>query len=82
MSYDKRPPSIETFKAVVSSGPIRLRFANDTRTMLLDAFTSNALVAVYEALSSENRAKIDNLVKTKAGFMRFVDFCFKHVKAA
>lgn len=80
MSYPKRPPTIASVKEVLTDGPVRLRFTDDTKTTLLDSFTASAIVACYNALSDENKAKIDKLILTKAGFFRFVNFCWKHVK--
>ena len=80
MSYAKRPPTMETIRSVLIEGPVRIRFAEDTKTWLLDAFTASAMVACYEALNPENRIKIDGFIRSKRGFMKFVDLCWKSVK--
>ncbi len=79
---EKRPPSIETVRAVLTEGAVKIRFAEDSKPWLLDQTTANAMITVHDALSDENKAKIVNMIKTKRGFMRFVDFCWKHVKVA
>ncbi len=82
MSYAKRPPSIETVRSVLTEGPVRIRFAEDTKTWLLDSFTASAMTACYDALLPENKAKIDTFIRTKRGFMKFVNLCWNSVKAA
>ncbi len=79
MSYDKRPPSIETIKAVSQTGPVKIRFTEDNKLWLLDAFTASAMTAVYDVLKPDNKVKIEEMIKTKKGFMKFSTFCFKHV---
>lgn len=48
--------------------------------VLIDAMTANVIVTVAAALSPENRARIDEIVERR-GLVRFVDFCWSHVKA-
>lgn len=79
---DKRPPSIETVRAVLTDGAVKLRFAEDTKPVLLDLTTASAMIAVYDAASPENKAKVDRMLKRKVLFLRYVDFCWKHVKVA
>lgn len=79
MSYDKRPPSIETIRSVLTEGPVKIRFAEDNKPWLLDAFTASAMTAVYDALKPDNKVKIAEMVKTKKGFMKFTGFCLKSV---
>lgn len=43
--------------------------------VILDSFSASAVVAVYEALSAENKAKANRIP-----LMRLVDFAFQHVK--
>jgi hypothetical protein len=79
--FEKRPPTIETIKAVKETGPVKLRFAEDSKPLLLDAFTASAINAVYDALSAENQTKVREMIRTKRGFMKFVGFSWKHVRA-
>lgn len=48
--------------------------------VLIDAMTANVIVTVAAALSPESRARIDELIERPGGLVRFVDFCWKHVK--
>jgi hypothetical protein len=81
MSYPQRLASIDTVRAVLTEGPIRLRFPElGRKTMLLDSLTASAIVAVYDALSAEHQLKLAEMLKSPAKFMRVVDFAFKNVK--
>lgn len=42
--------------------------------VFLDAMTANAIVACYEALNDENKAKFDSIPLTT-----LIQFCWKHV---
>jgi hypothetical protein len=78
---EKRPPTIETIKAVVANREaVKLRFAEDSKPMRLDLLTASALSVVYDALSPDNQAKIRDLIRTKRGLLKFVDFSWKHVR--
>jgi hypothetical protein len=79
--HEKRPPTIETIKAVVANREaVKLRFAEDSRPLRLDVLTASALSVVYDALSPDHQAKIRDLIRTKRGLMKFVDFSWKHVR--
>jgi hypothetical protein len=43
--------------------------------VLLDAFSASAVVAVYNALSEENKTKI-----TRIPILKLINFCFGQVK--
>lgn len=80
MIHDKRPPTIETVRDVAKNGCVKIRFAEDSKPWTLDSFTASAMMACYNALNEANQAKIADMIRTKAGFMRYVSFCWKHVK--
>lgn len=80
--FEKHPPTIETVKAVVTNKEaVKLRFAEDSKPVLLDLMTASAMTAVYDALSVDNQAKTRELIRTKRGMLKFVDFSWKHVRA-
>jgi hypothetical protein len=80
VSYAKRPPSIETIKAVSQTGPVKIRFAEDNKPWLLDAFTASAMsTTLYDAVKPDNQVKIAEMIQTKRGFKKFADLCSNHV---
>jgi hypothetical protein len=48
-------------------------------SMKVDLYTASAILKVYEAVNSENKSKIQNLLKTKAGVMKVAKFAFKNL---
>jgi len=48
----------------------------DDGKMKVDLYTASAVSQVYDAVSDENKEKIDNMIKTKVGMMRLIQFAF------
>jgi hypothetical protein len=81
MSYPIRIASIDAVRLVQNEGPIRLRWPGSNKTTLLDGLTASAIVAVYNALSDEHKAKCERMLKASpVQFSKIASFCFKHVK--
>ncbi len=51
----------------------------DGPTCDVDAFTANAMLAVYDALNAKNRDSFAQAISTHRGFMRMFDFTWKNV---
>lgn len=65
-----REPSIEAMRAA----PVKFRFGSNRRVVLVDAFTASAVLAVHDAASAENQAKLDRMVRTPAGLTKVAAF--------
>lgn len=77
--FPLREPSIEALK----TAPVCFRYGNSKRRVIVDALTASAVLAVYNAASSENQAKLERMVSgTLAQFQRVTDFAFRCVKIA
>lgn len=48
-------------------------------SMKVDLYTASAILKVYESVNPENKSKIQNLLKTKAGVMKVAKFAFKNL---
>jgi hypothetical protein len=73
--FDIREPSIEALRAA----PIYFRWGGNKRRTLIDALTASAILAVYEAVNDDNKAKLSRMVTTPAGLSRVVSFAFQRV---
>lgn len=75
--FDIREPSIEALR----SAPVYFRYGNNKRRILIDALTANAVLACYDAISAEHKAKFERMVAGGPNQLnRIVEFCWKHVK--
>lgn len=52
--FDIREPSF----AAIAQAPVKLKYGN--KKVLMDALTASALTAVYNAVNTDNRAKMDS----------------------
>jgi hypothetical protein len=52
-------------------------FDGEPSTVRVDAFTANAMTQVYDALTEEQRPRIDELMTTYEGFERVIAFVWK-----
>jgi len=76
---DMKPKSgnkaIDTIKKIVADKQnMQVKF--DDGKMKVDLYTASAVSQVYDAVSDENKEKIDNMIKTKVGMMRLIQFAF------
>jgi hypothetical protein len=76
---DMKPKSsnkaIDTIKKIVADKQnMQVKF--DDGKMKVDLYTASAVSQVYDAVSDENKEKIDNMIKTKEGMMRLIQFAF------
>ena len=68
--------SIDDFKRIVDRHQNEtLQF--DDGEVIVDAFTANALVQVYNALSEEQKQTFNDIVKTSGGVSKVADLAFK-----
>lgn len=75
--FDIREPSIEAMRAA----PVYFRYGANKRRILVDALTAQAVLACYDAISDEHKAKFARMVAGSPGQLnRVVNFCWKHVK--
>ena len=70
-------PSIEALR----EAPIHFRYGKSR--ILVDAFTANAMLVVYRALTQpESRAKFERLLTTSPDTLgKLADFCFNRVQS-
>lgn len=73
--FPLREPSIDALRAA----PVYFRWGSNKRRTLVDSFTAGAILAVYDALNDDNKAKIARMVATPHGLMKVAGFAFKHV---
>lgn len=74
--FDIREPSLEALR----DAPVYFRWGGNKRRTLVDRLTADAILAVYEAINEENKAKIARMVATPGGLVKVATFAFKHVK--
>jgi len=68
--FPVREPSL----AALSEAPISFRYGSNKRRVLVDALTARAILAVVEAISDENRAKLERMIGTPAGLAKVASF--------
>ena len=69
--------SIDDFKRIVDRHQNEtLQF--DDGKVIVDAFTANAVVQVYNALSEEQKQTFNDVVKTSGGVSKVANLAFKH----
>lgn len=73
--FDIREPSIEALNAA----PVYFRWGNNKRRTLVDRLTADAILAVYGALSDQNKAKLARMVATPGGLAKVASFAFQRV---
>ena len=80
---DIRTASLEALKAIVTEHQLRCFVWEtdrpDYKPLLIDAFPANAMMTVYDALSTpDNKAKFERMIAANRGsFGRLVDFTWK-----
>ena len=76
--FDIREPSLEALK----SAPVYFRYGSNKRRILIDGLTANAVLACYNALSTDAaKAKFERMIAGGPNQLnRLVTFCWKHVK--
>lgn len=76
-NFPIREPSIEAMK----SAPVYFRYGSNSKRILVDGLTANAVLTCYNAISESNRAKFERMISgSPAQLTKLVDFCWKHVK--
>jgi len=78
----QRLASIEAIRDITANRQAaKLRFPTTNRRVLCDIFTASAIVAVYDAVNADNKAKFARMVAASpAQFARAAQFCLKHVE--
>lgn len=74
--FDIREPSIEALR----SAPVYFRWSSNKRRTLVDALTADAILAVYDAVNPDNRAKLARMIATPHGLSKVAAFAFQRVK--
>jgi hypothetical protein len=76
----------ETFIHEAKSPMDEIRKIVDKKTagkvsgMKVDLYSASAMVAVYNALNSQNQTKVEQMLKTKQGVLTFAEFAMSNVK--
>jgi hypothetical protein len=75
-AFPMREPSV----AALREAPVYFRYRDPkTRRVLVDSFTASAILAVYDAVNADNRAKLERMIGgTLAQFHRVASFAFQH----
>jgi len=71
--------AIDTIKKIVADKqnmPVKF----DDGQMKVDLFTASAVSQVYDKVNDDNKAKIDKMLKTKAGMLKIADFALGSMK--
>jgi len=74
----KKRTTIEKLNDIFLNGYGRIRFSCGG-SITCDSFTAGAIITVYNAIKEENKVKMDERLKTKAGFMQMAQFSMKNV---
>jgi len=69
---------IEKLNKVFEEGYQRILFKQGG-SMTVDAFTAGALLALYKHVNDTNKAKMVELMESKAGFIHMAKVAFKNV---
>ena len=71
--------AIDTIKQIVADTQnMQVKF--DDGKMRVDLYTASAVSQVYDAVKPETQAKMDNMLKTKAGMLKMSNFAFSSLK--
>ena len=73
-------PVIEQLKEISENHQYKSIRFTDKRTMKVDAWTANAMLCVYNAINAVNKAKFEEKIQTKLGFMSMAQFSFENTK--
>ena len=70
------PPTIDNLKKIVKDKQNQIFMFKDCKARV-DAFSASAMSQVYDALKPATKKKFENMLKTKAGFMKSQSFAMK-----
>ena len=70
------PPTIDNLKKIVKDKQNQIFMFKDGKARV-DAFSASAMSQVYDALKPATKKKFENMLKTKAGFMKSQSFAMK-----
>ena len=74
------PPTIKNLKMIVKDKQNQIFAFKAGGNIRVDLFSASALVQVYDALNPATKKKFEDMIKTKDGFVKSVDFAFKMAK--
>lgn len=76
--FPERVPSIEA----LHEAPIRFRYTvPKVRRVLVDSLSARAILAVYDVINDENKAKLERMIQhSPERLHRVVSFAFQRVK--
>ena len=74
------PSTIENLKKIVKDKQNQVFAFKDGGSIRVDLFSASAVVQVYDALKPATKKKFEEMIKTKAGFVKTVDFAFSMAK--
>ena len=73
------PPTIDNLKKIVKDKQNQIFMFKDGKARV-DGFTASAMTQVYNALKPATKKKFEDMIKTKAGFMKSQAFAMKMAK--
>jgi len=73
------PASIDNLKKIVKDKQNAVFMFKDGKVRV-DLFSASALVQVYDALKPATKKKFEDMIQTKGGFVKAVDFAFSMAK--
>ena len=74
------PSTIENLKKIVKDKQNQIFAFKAGGSIRVDLFSASALVQVYDALKPATKKKFEEMIKTKEGFVKSVDFAFSMAK--
>jgi len=74
------PSTIENLKKIVKDKQNQIFAFKAGGSIRVDLFSASALVQVYNALKPATKKKFEEMIKTKEGFVKSVDFAFSMAK--
>ena len=73
------PATIDNLKKIVKDKQNAVFMFKDGKVRV-DLFSASALVQVYDALKPATKKKFEDMIMTKGGFVKAVDFAFSMAK--
>lgn len=78
----ERVPSIDALREAAGGNACRFRYTEPkVRRVLVDSFTASAIIRIYDAVNSDNQAKLARMIEhSPERLHRVAGFCFGALK--
>lgn len=78
--FPEKVPSIDALREAAQGAACRFRYTEPkVRRVLVDSFTASAIIAIYDAVNSDNQAKLERMIAhSPERLKRVAGFAFSH----